>query len=225
MTWTGLFSVLMILPGWAHYLLRPTTRRYWRWMRVWSWMGLGVGGIRVHAEGTPPDGPVVYVANHQSMGDIPALLLGIPKPFLFVARESLRGRPLVSTVLTHSKCVYLDLRAPEGGLAEATARMAEGESILFYPEGTRSFDGVPGRFLTGAFRLAIEAGVPIVPVAVRGSHEVLDESHFKARPGVISVRLLPPILPDAPPRVLAEAARDAITDYLLGTAVAPSLAA
>ncbi|WP_412067916.1 lysophospholipid acyltransferase family protein [Rubrivirga sp. IMCC43871] len=220
MSWTGLFSILMILPGWGHYLLNPTTRRYWRWMRAWSWLGLGVGGIRVRSTGTPPDGPVVYVANHQSMGDIPALLLGIPKPFLFVARASLKGRPLVSTVLTHSKCVYLDLKAPEGGLAEAAARVAEGESVLFYPEGTRSFDGVPGRFLTGAFRLAIQAGVPIVPVAVQGSHEVLHESAFEARPGVITVRILEPLPSDAPPRVLADTAREAVTASLLATAPA-----
>ena len=213
MAWTALFSVLMILPGWAAYLLRPTTRRYWRWMRAWSRLVMGTAGHRLAVTGQAPDGPAVYVANHQGMVDIPAVLRAIPRPILFLSRITMRRLPIVSTVLTHSRNVFVDFDAPEAGLAEAAARLAEGESLFIWPEGTRNYGGRVRRFLPGAFQLAVGAGLPVVPVAIDGSTRVMEEHQMRSRPGLVRVHILPALTGDEPAD-LSRRARAAIVAAL-----------
>ncbi len=189
--------------------LRPTARRFWWWMRVWSRAVLAGVGVRVERTGEAAVGPAVFVANHQAMMDIPALFLGIGRPFVFVARSELRRIPLVGAVLTVSRCVYLDRGASGPGLAEAARRVAEGDAVVFFPEGTRSYGAGVERFRSGAFRLATEAGVPVVPVAIDGSPDVLHERAKTARPGTVTVRIGAPLhpLPDEDARAFAARAR------------------
>ena len=99
LSWCAIVSVVMFPPGAVHYLMRPTAERFWRWMRVWSRVVLGGCGFRVEASGTAYEGAAVIVANHEAMLDIPALLLGIDRPFVFVARSELRRLPIVGWVL------------------------------------------------------------------------------------------------------------------------------
>ena len=214
--WCAVVSVALIGPGLVFYRLRPTSRRFWQWMRVWSRAVLGGTGFRVVSTGRAPAGPAVFVANHQAMLDIPALFLGIGRPFVFVARSELRRIPLVGTVLTATRCVYLDRGAAGPGLAEAARRVAEGDAVVFFPEGTRRYGAGVGRFHSGAFRLAIEAGVPVVPVAIDGSPDVLHERAMTARPGAVTVRLGDPLhpLPDEAARAFADRARAAVLRLL-----------
>ncbi len=187
-------------------------------MQAWSALVLGGIGVRVDRSGAAPSGPAVIVANHQAMLDIPALFLGVGRPFVFVARSELRGIPLVGRVLAASRCVFLDLNDPSPGLAEIASRLAEGDAVLMFPEGSRSYGAVPRAFRSGAFRLAHAAGVPVVPVAIDGAHRVLNERRKQGRPGRVSVTVLPALAPGgrAGPRELARVARERIVRSLAG---------
>lgn len=214
--WCAVVSVVLVGPGLASYSLRPTSRRFWRWMRVWSRTVLGGAGFRVESEGTAYRGPAVFVANHQAMIDIPALLLGIDRPFVFVARSELRRLPIVGAVLTISRCVYLERGAADAGLDEAALRVTEGDAVVFFPEGTRSYGAALGRFRSGAFRLAMRADVPVVPVAIIGGPDVLHERAKTARRGTVTVRVGLPLrpLPDDDARSFAARARTAVQHLL-----------
>lgn len=192
----------------------PSSRTFSGWLRAWARAVFAGCGFRVRAaSGIRPEGAVVYVANHQAMLDIPVLALAIPDPFVFVARSELRRLPLVGGIMEHSPCVFIDRKKPggtEAGMAEAAGRLAEGHSILFFPEGTRSYDGRLGTFYPGAFRLAEHAGVPVLPVAIGGAHRLLNERRRVARPGRVEVRLGTAIAPGGDAEAMAEAARRAI---------------
>ena len=227
LAWCALVSVVLSPPGLVDASLHPTARRFWQWMRVWSRLVLGGIGVRVVRRGAAPAGPAVYVSNHGAMADIPALLLGIDRPFVFVARAELRRLPIVGAVLRISRCVLLDRGAAGPGLAEAARRVAEGDAVVFFPEGTRGYGGPLGRFRTGAFRLAAAAGVPVVPVAVDGSARVVHERRKTARPGTITVHVGAPLRPAAgeDAHAFAARARDAVGALLRGAPAAPARAA
>ena len=196
LAWGAIWSTIQVGPNLVALRLWPTARTFWRWLRVWAGTVLAGAGIRVESRGAAPDGAVVYVANHQSMLDILVLTLGIGAPFVFVARASLGAVPIVGAILRHSRCVLMDRKAPGGAeraMEQAGERLAAGESVLFFPEGTRSYGPDVRAFYPGAFRLAQAAGVPVVPVAVDGAWALVNERERTARPGVVTVRVGAPL--------------------------------
>ena len=221
--WTLLWNALVLAAMWPAWIaalrLWPSSRTFSGWLAAWARVVLGGCGFRVRGEWTArARGAVVYVANHQAMLDIPALALAVPDPFVFVARSELRRLPLVGSILARSLCVFVDRHAPggtEAALAEAAGRLAEGHSVLFFPEGSRSYDGRLGAFYPGAFRLAERAGVPVVPVGIGGTHGLLNERQKAARPGRVTIRVGAPIAPGAGAEALMQAAH-AATERLLG---------
>ena len=217
--WSAVVSLVQVGPNLLALAWWPTARTFWRWLRVWSRLVLGGAGIRVESVGAPAEGPAVYVANHQSMLDIPVLTLAIGAPFVFVARAGLGQIPIVGAILRHSRCVLVDRRAPggaEAALVQAAERLAAGESVLFFPEGTRSYGAALGSFYPGAFRLAERVGVPVVPVAVDGAWRLVNESARTARPGRVAVRIGRPISAEAGEGAgaLAERAHDEVARLL-----------
>ena len=194
MLWTALLSPLVVLNS----AFTPTAKSFNRWMRPWATMILG--GIRVRQRviqrGAAPDGPVVYVANHQSSLDIPATSAAIPRPFLYLARQDLRSWPIVGWVLERTACLFIDRDNPRRALEslkEAADRVRAGESVLLFPEGGRSYTHGLKEFMRGSFVLAIQAGVPVVPVVLVGHTGVVDERIKSARPGEIVCVLCDPI--------------------------------
>lgn len=150
-------------------------------------------------EHLPWRGAAVLVANHQSLGDILALY-GLYRPFKWVSKASVFKVPFIGWNMVLNRYVAL-----ERGKKESIARMMaacrrwldRGVPVFFFPEGTRSRDGELLPFKPGAFELAMEAGVPIVPIAVSGTADTLPKHGFRltfrAR---CRVRALSPILPD-----------------------------
>lgn len=222
-------AVLLVLwiPTMLDLARSRTVRTFRRWARLWSRLALALIGVRVdtvdggHVEARDgvPTAPVVFVSNHRAMLDIPVLLVGVPVPFLFVARSGLARLPLIGPVLRASVCVFLDRRAPggtEAALDAAADRLALGESVLFFPEGTRRYDGTLGPFYEGAFRLAQRTGAPVVPVAVGDTHALLDERERTAWPGRVAVRVGAPIPSAAAPdaEALAALARESVARML-----------
>lgn len=201
-------------------LARPGVRTLQRWYRRWSGAILGAGGIRVHAilrDDRFLEDPVVLVANHQVAIDIPVAMQAVSLPFGFVAKSSVRRIPFLGMATARSGNLFIDRRHPRQALRdldEAASTVRAGRSVLFFAEGTRSYAPILGALRPGAFRLALAAQVPLVPVAIRNSYRLADERAFAAQPGTVEVVIGRPIPTAGRGRrdlpALTDAVRDAI---------------
>jgi 1-acyl-sn-glycerol-3-phosphate acyltransferase len=167
--------------------------------RLWA-PGLMFGaGAKLQVEGLQHvdfSQPYVFVANHQSIIDICALFRALPVPVRFVIKQELAKVPFIGWYARAMGMVFIE----RGHAREAATRLhgvvsivRGGASLCAFPEGTRSRDGTVGPFKGGAFQVALQAGVPVVPIAISGSGAVLPASGFKVRPGTIHVRIGTPI--------------------------------
>jgi len=167
----------------------------------------------------PWRGPAVLVANHLSILDI-LVLYGLFRPFKWVAKAELFRVPIVGWNMALNQYVRVWRGDPESVrkmMDECRRHLARGMPVLLFPEGTRSQDGRLQRFKDGAFRLAIEARCPLIPIAVSGTFEALPKSGVVLRERMRAfVRVLDPISPADHPSLpeLREAARAAIAAEL-----------
>lgn len=141
----------------------------------------------------------VFVSNHASYFDIPAVLAGIPQDVRLVYKKELHRVPFFGWGLKLGK-TYIAIDRGQSSDAmqtiEATARkIREGSSVLLFAEGTRSPDGKLQAFKRGPFNLAVKAGIPVVPVTIIGSNRVLPRDSWKVTPGPISITVDAPIPP------------------------------
>lgn len=140
----------------------------------------------------------LFVANHQSWLDVPALFTALDVPLHFLAKSELAAVPFLGWYIRAMGMVFVERsarRRATASVARAGELLAAGRSLVSFPEGTRSRDGRLGQFKSGAFGAALAAGVPVVPVAIVGSGAVLPAGGFRVRPGAIEVRLGAPIDP------------------------------
>ncbi|MGH9750191.1 MAG: lysophospholipid acyltransferase family protein [Candidatus Polarisedimenticolia bacterium] len=146
--------------------------------------------------GAGPAGPCVYIANHQSQLDIPALIRALPASTRFIAKKELLYVPIFGWALWLAGFVFVDRRDRDKAIRSlemAARKVRTGTPILVFAEGTRSPDGRLLPFKKGGFVLAMQAGVPIVPVTVRGGTEILPKGSLRIRPGRIEVSIGDPI--------------------------------
>ena len=168
-------------------------------MRWWSRTCLRLGGIEIEVEGAdriPRKGPFVVVANHQGQVDIMVLTIVLPFKFFWIAKKELFRIPFVGWHMKLSGHVSVDRENRESAIRSmerASEKLLRGESLVIFPEGTRSRDGKLQRFKSGAFHMALQTGVPILPVAIRGSFAVLPKGSLLPRPAGVSVRVFPPM--------------------------------
>lgn len=171
---------------------RPPWRSWWR-HTVWRNLFHAIGGFRV--TGTFPDMPVIVVANHASHADTPALLAALPathQPVVVAAGDYWFTSPWRRRfVRVAINAIPVD-RTSGGGypaLRESAAKaLGEDSSVVLFPEGTRTTTGEIGTFHTGPLRLAVDVGVPLVPVAVVGAGELLPK-RGRLMPGPVEVRV------------------------------------
>jgi 1-acyl-sn-glycerol-3-phosphate acyltransferase len=155
-------------------------------------------GMRVRVEGLEniPAGVCLFAANHTSNADAAAIVWAIPRRLAIFGRKSLFDIPIVGLAFRLAHFVPVDRGNREAGVAavkQGVEYIKSGSSFLVYPEGTRSPDGRLLRFKKGSFVMAIEAGIPIVPVACSGAHRVMKKKSLVIHPGKITVRLGKPI--------------------------------
>lgn len=168
---------------------------------VTLWMGtlMRIAGCRVEVTGlehVPKDRAVVFTPNHQGDYDIPIMLTVLDRPHPFVAKMEADKIPLVRSWMRLFDCVFLDrkdTRQALGALREAGELLRRGESVIVFPEGTRSRCDTLGEFKSGAFRMAIKTGAPVVPVVIDGSYRIMEANHNLMKPGTVRVTFLPPV--------------------------------
>jgi 1-acyl-sn-glycerol-3-phosphate acyltransferase len=179
--------------------------------RIWAPVVLWAAGVRYRVEPLPaldPATPHVFVMNHQSMLDIACAFGSIPLPLRFIAKKVLKHVPFLGWYMWLTGMIFVDRSGGSKAvrsLAKAAARIKAGANILVFPEGTRSKDGAILPFKGGPFMLALQAGVPIVPVAIEGSGRVLPSGSFLVRPGEVRLKVGKPILTAGRPRSAREA--------------------
>jgi 1-acyl-sn-glycerol-3-phosphate acyltransferase len=181
--------------------------------RAWSWLILATTGVTVHADGLDRlerGRTYIFVANHQSIYDIPVLFATLPWQLRIIAKDSIGRFPFLGWHLRRSGHLLVDRRRPDraGILRKWKALVEKGLSLLIFPEGTRSEDGQVAPFKGGPFLLAVEAGLPIVPISVEGSRFVMKKGRLMTCPGHVRLRVHDPVetagLPVGEARALAE---------------------
>jgi len=172
-------------------------------------------GVRVHVRGLeriPPE-VCLFVANHTSSADAPAVVGAIPRRIAILLKESLFKWPIVGQAFLAAQFIPVNRSARESAISsveKATEALKAGQSILIYPEGTRSPDGRLQEFKKGAVMMAIKAGVPIVPMVCSGAQHIMEKGSLVIHPGDILVEFLEPI--DASKYSLEE--RDALNEHV-----------
>src|SRR5580700_1009211 len=168
--------------------------------RRWAKVLLAAGGVEVEVVGLEhiaPTGSYVFVSNHVSYMDTPVVLANIPVQFRFLAKRGLFQIPLLGTHLARAGHIPVprdDARAAVKTMTTAAQAIRErGISLLIFPEGGRSHDGQLAAFKEGAAYIAIRAGVPLVPIALKGTREILPFGSAHVRSGFVTMRIGDPI--------------------------------
>lgn len=216
--WTAvLFPVTLVFM----VLTLDASTSLWVVRRLWSPVLLWAGGARFTVLGREHanfDKPAIYVANHQSTLDIPALFVAVPVNFRFVAKRALQYVPFIGWYMTLAKFVFIDRtnhKKAIRSLEEAAERIRGGISIAMFAEGTRSEDSRIMPFKKGPFALALKAGVPVVPVAIEGSGKLMPKNSWNITPGPVTVLFGEPVDPSQfgdDREALMKAVRDRIID-------------
>jgi 1-acyl-sn-glycerol-3-phosphate acyltransferase len=182
----------------------------------WSTVVLWLVGGRLELIGFPEslEGTKLYVANHQSVIDVTALVHVLPPPLHFIAKTELFRLPIFGWYLRRTGMIEVDRRGGPGGQLDLAAAVAQtgGGGVVAFPEGTRSRDGQLGAFKRGSFAAAISAQIPVVPIAIENAAKVVGRTGFTGRPGVIRLHYGREI----PTKGLDQSARAAVANQARG---------
>jgi 1-acyl-sn-glycerol-3-phosphate acyltransferase len=168
-----------------------------RCARAWAWLILKTTGVRVEVRGLDAldrSRSYVFASNHQSIYDIPVVFWALPLQLRIVAKDSLGRFPFLGWHLQRTGHLLVDRKNPGPGIVKKMARLVSGaRSLIVFPEGTRSLDGRVGRFKGGMFLVAIESGLPIVPVSIARSRFVMGKGQLTTRPGDVVLTVHEPV--------------------------------
>jgi 1-acyl-sn-glycerol-3-phosphate acyltransferase len=199
-TLMGLYTFFLATVAVVGLFVEPTGRLYmWIAGNLWGKVLLAIGGIRLEVKGgelVDPRQPYVICANHASQMDIPTIFGGLRIPVRFMAKKSLFFIPIFGWSMWLARFIPVDRgssRKARASIKKAASKVKNGPSVLVFPEGTRSPDGKIQKFKSGAFVLAMQAGVPVLPVAIRGSHDILPRDSVRVKRGTIEFIIGSPI--------------------------------
>ncbi len=198
--WLGTVTILLFFPVVIAALTSKTGNLAFSFCRVWAGIILSVSGIRTTAKGKEKIDKrqsYIIISNHQSHFDIPALIVRLGLQYRWVIKKEIRKIPLFGYALDASKNIFIDRSNTDTAIQSinaGVARLPEGAGVLFFAEGSRSPDGKIQKFKKGGFRVAIEEGLPLLPVTVNGSREILPKHTIAFTPGTIELVIGDPIL-------------------------------
>jgi 1-acyl-sn-glycerol-3-phosphate acyltransferase len=201
----GIIVLITIPMAIITFLLLPFNYKgkiYHFMARIWSGLVLWIFNVKVEVVGKENidfGKNYIYISNHASAMDIPALIRGIPDQIRFLAKQELGKIPLWGWLLKYGGYILIDRRNPKRAMRSvqrAIEKIKSGVSVLVFAEGTRSTDGKLLPFKRGGFMLAIRAKTPIVPVTIIGSHKIMQKHKLEINPGTIKILLDKPISVD-----------------------------
>jgi 1-acyl-sn-glycerol-3-phosphate acyltransferase len=166
--------------------------------KAWAKSLLWLSGAKIKVEGEEniPEGPVLFVSNHQSNFDIPIFISYVDRPKGFIAKTETAKMPFVVSWMRQMRCVFMDrkdIRQSVEAINKGAEYLKQGYSMVICPEGTRSKTGEVGEFKAGSFKLAVKSGVTVVPVAISGSINIMNKGSIKIKPALVELEILKPI--------------------------------
>jgi putative phosphoserine phosphatase/1-acylglycerol-3-phosphate O-acyltransferase len=168
-------------------------------MSLGSDAGLTLAGIKLNVTGQEhlwSHRPAVFIFNHQSWLDGMIVMKLLREDVTAVAKKEVSRQPVMGQIAWLMNMAFVDRGNTEQARAALTPvveRISEGYSLAISPEGTRSPTPRVGRFKKGAFHMALQAGVPIVPIVIRNAGQLLWRGSTVMRKGTVDIRVLPPI--------------------------------
>ncbi len=169
-------------------------------VRSWADHLLRLAGVKVEVTGLDriPQGPAVFIANHQGNFDIPLLLAHLDAPKALISKIEVKKLPLIRTWMKHLDCIFLDRSSTRSGMesiSQSVALLKRGKSLIIFPEGTRSKGGPVAEFKSASLRIAVKAKVPVVPVVIDGSYRVMEQNRWGVmiHPATVRLQVLDPI--------------------------------
>jgi 1-acyl-sn-glycerol-3-phosphate acyltransferase len=189
-----------------------------RCARAWAWLILKTTGVRVEVRGLDTldqSRSYVFASNHQSIYDIPVVFWALPVQLRIVAKDSLGRFPFLGWHLQRTGHLLVDRKNPGPGIVKKMARLVSGaRSLIVFPEGTRSVDGRVGKFKGGMFLVAVESGLPIVPVSIARSRFVMRKGQLTTKAADVVLTIHEPVptvgIGRQGVRELADRVRDAV---------------
>ena len=167
--------------------------------RIWAKSILAASFIHVNVVGLSKIDPFksyIFMSNHQSNFDIPVLLAHLPIQFRWLAKAELFKIPIFGYAMKRAGYISIDRSNRKSAflsLKKAAQLIRNGVSVIIFPEGTRSSDGTISSFKKGGFVLAVDAGVPIVPVIIHGSRQIMPKNTLSIKSGTVTLQIQDPI--------------------------------
>lgn len=232
----ALLTLLWSVPVLLFSFFDPHAERSAQFICLWARCVLWTCGITIRVRGRErldPTRAYLFMANHQSNVDIPILMAAFERlQVRWVSKQEVRKVPVLGVCLARTHQVLVDRESPTQAIAvirQVRALLAAGISVIFFPEGTRTRDGHLQSFKPGGFVVALEAGVPVVPITINGSRAIWPPGGLDLRSGTVEVDFSEPIMadPQLPKRaareLLSAKVREAMTARLHGAPPAPSV--
>ncbi|MEJ2067315.1 MAG: lysophospholipid acyltransferase family protein [Deltaproteobacteria bacterium] len=194
--------VFTVVLGICAFLTFPFDRRgnvIHRYARLWGWLILQANGVRVQVRGlehVDHRQPAIYMCNHQGTFDIFVLLAHLPIQFRWVAKVGLFRIPVLGWAMSTAGYISLDRskrKRAYRGIEIAARKIREKNSVVMFPEGSRSYDGTLQPFMNGGFTLALRAGVPICPITIDGSWALMPRTTLRIKRGTVRIVIGQPI--------------------------------
>ncbi|MDD5681348.1 MAG: lysophospholipid acyltransferase family protein [Candidatus Omnitrophica bacterium] len=197
--WTVWISIMLLGIVFDSIIWRGNRRMYRKAEVFWAWALMRVGGIKLEINGQenlPKGETVVYMANHQSDLDWPIMFMAIPGLYLFLAKKELFDFPVFGTYMRIQRYVPIERCSTIKSIKtykKIVELIKSGNSIVIYPEGTRSNAGYLQKFKSLSFAFLQDARVRVVPVAIDGSIGIQKKGSHLIAPGKVKVTILPPV--------------------------------
>lgn len=191
--WLGIATLLVTVPILLLSLFGASSRVIFMFVRLWARIILTISGVTLVVKGSEnleKNSSYIIIANHQSHFDGPALASSLDLQFRWIAKKELLKIPIFGHALKAAGNIFIDRRDHETAMRtinEGISQLPKGAGVMFFAEGTRSEDGVIGQFKKGGFTAAIQTGLPILPVTIKGSSQALPKGGIVFHAGVIEV--------------------------------------
>jgi 1-acyl-sn-glycerol-3-phosphate acyltransferase len=198
--WWADWLVILVLGLFFDAVIWPGNRDMYRKSeRFWAWSLMKIGGIRLEIKGEenlPKDETVVYMPNHQSNLDWPIIFRVVPGQYLFLAKKELFDTPVFGAYMKLQEYIPIErsnIRKSFKTYQTIITLIKSGNSIVIFPEGTRSFSDSLGKFKPSSFSVLQETKVRVVPIAIDGSINIQKKGSKGINPGRVKIAILPPV--------------------------------